>query len=215
MGAGTVTMESLAPDTVEILLDRPALVAALDALGAEHALAAAAGPRLTGATLDSRAVKPGEIFFALPGAHVHGARFVAPALAAGAALAVVARRDRALVAAEADARRIAWVDDAEAALTALGRAARARARDLLVIAVTGSYGKTTTKDMIAAVLGSCGPVHRTPGNFNNHLGVPLTLLGLERRHHAAVVELGMNAPGEIAALAALGGAPRGRLDRSG
>ena len=203
MREGAVMTDALTPGTEEILLGQTALVAALDALGAEHALAGAAGLCVTGAALDSRVVKPGEIFFALPGAHVHGARFVAPALAAGAVLAVVARRDRELVDARADRTRIAWVEDAGAALTALGRAARAQARDLTVIAVTGSYGKTTTKEMIAAVLAASGPVHRTPGNFNNHLGVPVTLLGLTRRHRTAVIELGMNAPGEIAALAAL------------
>jgi UDP-N-acetylmuramoyl-tripeptide--D-alanyl-D-alanine ligase len=73
----------------------------------------------------------------------------------------------------------------------------------MVVAVTGSFGKTTTKDMVAAVLAPALRVHATAGNLNNHLGVPLTLLGLTRRHQAAVLELGMSAPGEILALATL------------
>lgn len=189
------------------VLDYPAILEALAGLHPERALLVIDGsprdPAITGASLDSRTLRPGDLFVALPGVHAHGASFVTAALAAGAALAVVARRDQGLISAGADRSRILWVDDAAAALTALGRASRLGHRHLHVVAVTGSYGKTTTKEMIAAALGSSLRVHRTPGNFNNHLGVPITLLGLTSRHQAAVVELGMNAPGEIGALAAL------------
>ena len=73
----------------------------------------------------------------------------------------------------------------------------------LTIGITGSFGKTTTKEMVAAVLATTRQVHATRGNLNNHLGVPLTLLGLTAAHQAAVIELGMSAPGEILALATL------------
>ena len=76
MSEGTLTMDALMPGAEDMLVDGPVLVAALDALGAEHALGAGAHLRLTGATIDSRTVAPGAIFFALPGAHVHGASFV-------------------------------------------------------------------------------------------------------------------------------------------
>jgi UDP-N-acetylmuramoyl-tripeptide--D-alanyl-D-alanine ligase len=195
------------PARADVVLDFPAIIEALEglapAIGAsdlEHPLA---GPAITGCAIDSRTIRPGDLFVALPGAHVHGARFVAAAFAAGAVLAVVARRDESLVPAAADRSRLVWVDDAALALTALGRAARRRWPELKVVAVTGSYGKTTTKEWVAAVLGSSLRVHRTPGNFNNHLGVPITLLGLTARHQAAVIEMGMNAPGEIGALAEL------------
>ncbi len=191
----------------EILLDGDTLFATLAGLGAKRAGHGGERLHLTGGALDSRTVRPGEIFFALPGEREHGARFVADALMAGAALAIVARDARDLVPATADRNRVVWVDDVAAALRALGLATRALAPDLTVIGVTGSYGKTTTKDMIAAVIEPAFAVHRTPGNFNNHLGVPITLLGLTPRHQVAVIELGMNAPGEIAALAALA-APR-------
>jgi UDP-N-acetylmuramoyl-tripeptide--D-alanyl-D-alanine ligase len=194
----------------QVVLDYPAILEALAGLAPEigagvlaHPAPPVQGPPITGASLDSRSIRPGELFVALPGVHAHGARFVPSAFAAGAALAIVARRDASLVPAAADLSRLLWVDDALAALTALGRAARRRLPHLRVVAVTGSYGKTTTKEMVSAVLASSLRVHRTPGNFNNHLGVPITLLGLTARHQAAVVELGMNAPGEIGALAAL------------
>ncbi len=207
MAERLVMVDHTTDPAAEALLDRHDIEMALAPLGAEWSADAGPWPPITGGALDSRVLRPGEIFFALPGEHVHGARFVVEALARGAALAIVARGDRAWVPDAADPRRVVWVDDAQAALTALGRTARARARDLTVIGVTGSYGKTTTKDMIAAVLAPAFPVHRTPGNYNNHLGVPLTLLGLKPEHRAAVIELGMNAPGEIATLAALA-APR-------
>src|SRR5262249_62047176 len=78
-----------------------------------------------------------------------------------------------------------------------------RAAAVPVVAVTGSVGKTTTKDMTAALLAPLGPVLKTEGNLNNQYGLPLTLLRLDSRHRAAVLELGMSAPGEIRALTAL------------
>jgi UDP-N-acetylmuramoyl-tripeptide--D-alanyl-D-alanine ligase len=190
----------------ELVLDYTAILQALDGQHPEPAATVADEPEIdgmTGASIDSRTLRPGQLFVALPGTHSHGARFLSAAFAAGAALALVARRDQELVPPEADRTRIVWVDDAGVSLTALGRAARRRHAKLTMVCVTGSYGKTTSKEMVAAALASSLHVHRTPGNYNNQLGVPITLCGLTRRHQAAVVELGMNAPGEIALLAAL------------
>jgi UDP-N-acetylmuramoyl-tripeptide--D-alanyl-D-alanine ligase len=161
------------------------------------------GGAIYGATIDSRTLRPGDLFVALPGEQTHGASHAAAAIAAGAALVLMASRDRTLLAPEVDLRRVLFVDDALQGLTALGQAARALHPQLDVVCVTGSFGKTTTKDMVAAVLGTTRRVYATRGNLNNHLGVPLTLLGLTGEHQAAVIELGMSAPGEIAALATL------------
>src|SRR6185503_17077821 len=94
------------------------------------------------------------------------------------------------------------VGDTLAALAALGAAWRATSR-ALVLGVGGSNGKTTTKELLAAILSGAGPTLATRGNLNNHIGVPLTLLRLEPSHRYAVVEMGANHPGEIAALAAV------------
>ena len=94
------------------------------------------------------------------------------------------------------------VDDTQAALAALARAWRGQFA-ALVIGVGGSNGKTTTKELLAAILAGAGPTLATRGNLNNHIGVPLTLLRLEPAHRFAVIEMGANHPGEIAALAAL------------
>jgi UDP-N-acetylmuramoyl-tripeptide--D-alanyl-D-alanine ligase len=100
------------------------------------------------------------------------------------------------------APRERWSRDTQAALGALAADWRARSR-ALVLGVGGSNGKTTTKELLAAVLAGCGPTLATCGNLNNHIGVPLTLLRLEPGHRYAVIEMGANHPGEIAALAAL------------
>ena len=92
--------------------------------------------------------------------------------------------------------------DAQAALTALASAWRATSR-ALVLGVGGSNGKTTTKELLAAIVSGAGPTLATRGNLNNHIGVPLTLLRLEPAHRYAVVEMGANHPGEIAALASI------------
>lgn len=147
--------------------------------------------------IDTRRVEPGGAFFALKGTRADGHDFLGDAARAGAVLAVV-QRDPG-VEATAPAALI-LVDDT---VTALGRAAtgvRGRQRDTRWLGLTGSNGKTTTKEMIAEGLATRRRVHRTPGNFNNHLGVPLTILSLPADAELAVIELAMNAPGEIAAL---------------
>lgn len=155
-----------------------------------------------GVVHDSRAALPGSLYFAIRGERVDGHDFVAQAEAAGAAGVVVARgRGAATVAATASVA-VFEVDDP---ILALGRLARAWRRSLPVkiVALTGSVGKTSTKEMLAAIFVAAvgeAAVHKTRGNLNNHIGVPLTLLGLEPAHRYAVVELGMSSLGEIAYL---------------
>jgi UDP-N-acetylmuramoyl-tripeptide--D-alanyl-D-alanine ligase len=148
----------------------------------------------TGVSIDTRSLAPGDLFVALKDVR-DGHDFVADALAKGAAAALVSRVPEG-VAPEAP---LLVVPDVLAALEALGRAGRARAR-AHVVAVTGSVGKTSTKDMLRFVLLGQGKVHAAEKSFNNHWGVPLTLARLPRDADFAVVEIGMNRPGEIAPL---------------
>jgi UDP-N-acetylmuramoyl-tripeptide--D-alanyl-D-alanine ligase len=159
-----------------------------------------------GASLDSRRIRPDELFVALTGARVDGRRFAAAALAAGAACVLAGAVDGldeeplAATAAPRDGAVILLATDARAALTTL--AARWRASlPVAVAAITGTNGKTTTKDLLAAILTAAGPTHATAGNLNNTLGLPLTLLGLTAAHRFAVLELGASAEGDIARLA--------------
>ncbi|MDR1062363.1 MAG: UDP-N-acetylmuramoyl-tripeptide--D-alanyl-D-alanine ligase [Azoarcus sp.] len=153
---------------------------------------------------DSRAIASGQLFVALRGDRYDGHDFVEAALACGAAAAMVDAR----WAAEHPRGEAAWlvVDDTRLALGGLAAGWRVR-YDIPVIGVTGSNGKTTVKEMIAAVLrvwaGRDDAVLATRGNFNNDIGLPLTLLGLRAGHKAAVIEMGMNHPGEIAYLTGL------------
>ena len=149
--------------------------------------------------IDTRRMRPGGMFFALKGSRADGHDYLAAAARAGAAAAVVEREPTGQGDVPAALIR---VDDAVAALSASGALARTKCRAKF-IALTGSVGKTTTKDLIASGLASKRRVHRTEGNRNNHLGVPLTLLACPEDAEFAVVELGMNAPGEIAHLARL------------
>ncbi|HKC19453.1 MAG TPA: Mur ligase family protein, partial [Candidatus Dormibacteraeota bacterium] len=146
---------------------------------------------------DSREVKPGGLFFALKGAEMDGHEFVADAIARGAAAAVVQRKTEV-----APGIVEVVVPDTWAALYALAAHALKRVQPL-VVAVTGSNGKTSTKEMIAAVLGRHFNVLRTQGNLNTETGVPLTILSLEPHQSALVLEMGLQRPGDIARLAAL------------
>lgn len=166
------------------------------------ALAALTGGRLeggdvawAGASLDSRTISPGELFVALRGERVDGHDYLVAAAARGAAGALVERPvDVALPQ--------VVVPDAERALQAAAAAHRKRFRGP-VVAVAGSNGKTTTKEMVRAILAQRRQVLATRGNLNNHLGVPLTLLALDETHEAAVIEVGANHPGEVAFLTTL------------
>lgn len=148
---------------------------------------------------DTRAIEPGQIFLALEGDRHDGHDYVAQAAERGAAAVIVARRIEG-----ADIPQF-LLGDTRQALTRIAAAWRARF-DLPLIAVTGSNGKTTTKEMIASILRSwLGPdaTVATRGNLNNDIGLPLSLLRLSESHQASVFELGMNHPGEIAQLAAI------------
>ncbi|MBX3745036.1 MAG: UDP-N-acetylmuramoyl-tripeptide--D-alanyl-D-alanine ligase [Verrucomicrobiae bacterium] len=144
---------------------------------------------------DSRAVQAGDLFVALRGDRFDGHAFAGEALRRGA-VAVVVARDRAE---EWAGRPVLVVGDTRTAYGAMAAAYRA-GFVLPVVAVAGSNGKTTTKDLIGSVLGGCFETLRSPESFNNDVGVPATLLGLEDRHVAAVIEVGTNHPGELAPL---------------
>lgn len=153
----------------------------------------ASGPfEVTGVTFDSREVQPGDLFIAMPGTVYDGHKFVAGAFAAGAAGAIVSQ--------PVDGPHV-LVDDTAAALEALGRAARERSR-AVIVGVTGSVGKTSTKEALYAALDriSGGKAHRSVKSYNNHTGVPLSLARMPREAEYAVLEMGMNNKGEIAAL---------------
>ncbi len=179
-------------------------------LSAEDLVAATGGTLLRrsdrpvrGAAVDSRLVTPGCLFVALPGERTDGHRFLGPATEAGAAGLLVAVPPAA---ADLDALgdvTVVLVADALVGLQAVAAAWRKRF-DPLVVGVTGSVAKTSTKDATAAVLGAAMPTLRTEGNQNNEIGLPLTLLRLGPEHRAAVLEMGMYVGGEIATLAALG-----------
>ncbi|MEM9798433.1 MAG: UDP-N-acetylmuramoyl-tripeptide--D-alanyl-D-alanine ligase [Pseudomonadota bacterium] len=150
---------------------------------------------VTGLGIDSRALASGHLFVALKAAR-DGHDFVGDALAAGAGAALVSRVPEGC----ADAPLLI-VEDVQAALEALGRAGRART-GARVIAVTGSVGKTSTKDMLRHCLAPQGKTHAAIKSYNNHWGVPLTLAAIPPDADYAIVEIGMNHPGEIAPLAA-------------
>jgi len=160
--------------------------------------------RLTkGCSIDSRRIGPGQLFFAIRGPRHDGHQFVSAALERGAAGAVVEREFREQAPASIRPLLIP-VAETTGALQALARHIR-RQWGGRVIAVTGSMGKTTTKEMIAALLATRFRVLKSQGNLNNHYGLPLALLALEPSHEVAVVELAMSAPGEIARLAQIAG----------
>ena len=152
---------------------------------------------LTGVTIDSRAVKPGEVFVAIKGDRFDGHDYVMQAVDAGASMVVVSRA----LSAKPQAG-VLEVDDTVAALGALAMDYRDVLRRVgtKVVAVTGSNGKTTTRQLIHAVLSSTFRGTQSPKSFNNHLGVPLTLLAVRADDDFVVAEVGTNHPGEIAAL---------------
>ncbi|HMN90358.1 MAG TPA: UDP-N-acetylmuramoyl-tripeptide--D-alanyl-D-alanine ligase [Saprospiraceae bacterium] len=144
-------------------------------------------PRIT---TDSRQVQPGDLFFALRGDTFDGNQFAAQALEKGAAFAVVDRPEVATT------PQYLLVQDTLTALQQLALHHRRRFH-IPVIAVCGSNGKTTTKDLLSSILEGHYPTHYTRGNFNNHIGVPLTILAMPERTEVAVLEIGANRQGEI------------------
>ncbi|MDF0599742.1 UDP-N-acetylmuramoyl-tripeptide--D-alanyl-D-alanine ligase [Psychromarinibacter sp. C21-152] len=151
----------------------------------------------SGVSIDTRSLQPGDLFVALTDAR-DGHDFVADALAKGAAAALVSRVPEGV----ADDAPLLIVDEVLPALERLGAAGRARTR-ARVVGVTGSVGKTSTKEMLRAALGALGAVHAAEKSFNNHWGVPLTLARMPADADFAVIEIGMNHPGEIAPLSRL------------
>jgi UDP-N-acetylmuramoyl-tripeptide--D-alanyl-D-alanine ligase len=154
---------------------------------------------VSGLSIDSRTIAPGEAYLAIKGDVHDGHDFVAAALKAGAALAVVEAAQREKFASDAP---LLVVDDVLAGLVDLSRAARARL-DGQVIAVTGSVGKTSTKEALRRVLGAQGPTHASAASFNNHWGVPLSLARCPATARFAIFEIGMNHAGEIEPLVGL------------
>ena len=150
-----------------------------------------------GYSIDSRTLRPGDLFFAVKGERLDGHDFVEQALAKGAAAAVV-RKDQ--LARYSVKTRLLAVEDTLVALQTLATAVR-RLWGKLVVGVTGSAGKTTTKEAIAHLLATRYRVLKSEGNFNNHFGLPLMLLKLQPEQEVAVIEIGMSHAGEIAALA--------------
>jgi UDP-N-acetylmuramoyl-tripeptide--D-alanyl-D-alanine ligase len=166
-------------------------------LGATLTGAAPAG--VSGMSIDTRTLEPGDLFFALQGEARDGHAFVEAALAKGAAAAVV-------TAPNVDALKgfgaLYVVDDVLAAMERLGRAARARMRGR-VAAVTGSVGKTSTKEALRHVLSRQGATHASVASYNNHWGVPLTLARMPAATEYGVFEIGMNHPFEILPLTSM------------
>ncbi len=149
---------------------------------------------ISGISIDSRTVQAGEAFFAIHGDTHDGHDFVSIALAAGAATAVVSEDRLARLGRITGSLTVA--DDVLAALGGVGVAARLRS-NARIAAITGSVGKTTTKEMLATALSPAGAVHFSPASFNNHWGVPLTLARMPREAEYGVFEIGMNHAGEI------------------
>ncbi len=165
-------------------------------------LSSAVGPELfTGISIDSRTVNQGEVFFAIKGPNHDGHRFLRDAFSRGAALVVVdSRADLAPM--TVPPVPMVVVDDTVKALQGLASYWRQR-HPVPALAVVGSVGKTTTKEMIADILSTAGPCLKNPGNLNNLIGLPLSLLELADFHRYAVLEIGSNAPGEVGHLASI------------
>jgi UDP-N-acetylmuramoyl-tripeptide--D-alanyl-D-alanine ligase len=154
---------------------------------------------VTGISIDSRTIAPGEAFFAIAGDRHDGHDFVTAALDRGAGLAVVAAEKRAALPAHA---RLLVVADVLEALRDLAQAARARS-NAKIAAITGSVGKTSTKEALRLALRADGETHASSASFNNHWGVPLSLARMPETAHYGVFEIGMNHAGEITPLTQL------------
>lgn len=175
---------------------KPLSLAEIAAMTGGKLLNGAAERRVHRVGTDSRTTKPGDLFVALRGEKFDGHTFLPTVAKMGAIAAIVARKAPRPV---AEGLALIEVEDTQAALQRLAHAYR-KMMNAKIIGITGSSGKTSTKEFIASVLAKLAPTRKTEGNLNNHLGVPLTLLSLEPTDAWAVVEMGMNHPGEIGAL---------------
>ena len=169
----------------------------LQGTGGRLAGAGAAAPPASGVAIDSRTVARGEVFFAIRGPNFDGHRFTAEAAARGARMLVIADESAAVAALPS-----VVVKDTTLALGDLARHFRLAA-GIPVVGITGSMGKTTTKEMTAAMLETRAPVLRTQGNLNNRFGLPLSILRLGASDSAAVLEMGMSAAGEMRELSGI------------
>ncbi len=151
-----------------------------------------------GVCIDSRKVTRGCLFIAIKGERFDGHDFVLKAFKKGAGVAIVS--ESKLAGSQAPGKTLIVVEDTVQALQDVAAYHRRRFKKLVVVGITGSNGKTTVKDMTACVLSKKYKTLKTKGNLNNHIGAPLTLLRLNSSHEAAVIEMGMSGPGEIAAL---------------
>jgi len=149
-----------------------------------------------GASVDTRTLQPGEVFFGLPGAHVHGASFASLALEKGAAAVVIP----SAYAAHLSPEKLFCHEDPLSLLQEEAAHHRQRFSDLHLIAIGGSNGKTTTRALLSHILSQVAPTLATPKSWNNTIGLPLTLLRLRPFHRYAVFEVGDNRPGEVAFL---------------
>ncbi|MFQ3669888.1 MAG: UDP-N-acetylmuramoyl-tripeptide--D-alanyl-D-alanine ligase [Verrucomicrobiia bacterium] len=147
-------------------------------------------------SIDSRSTRPGDLFIALRGEKFDGHAFLPAAAQLGAIAAIIARHSTHP---KPDGLALIEVDDPQTALQRLALAYR-QTLSTTIVGITGSSGKTSTKEFLASVLTQLAPTRKTEGNLNNHLGVPLTLLSIQPEDRWAVVEMGMNHPGEIRAL---------------
>lgn len=154
---------------------------------------------VAGVSTDTRSLQPGNLFVPLVGEAYDGHDYLAEAVNKGAVCALW-RKDKPL---PKEDLPLVLVDDTLLALQRLARAYRCELTKLRVVGITGSNGKTTTKDLTAAALGAVLRTHKTPGNLNNHIGLPLTLLRMDADTEAAVIEMGMSGRGEIALLASI------------
>jgi UDP-N-acetylmuramoyl-tripeptide--D-alanyl-D-alanine ligase len=181
------------------MIDRElwSLAAMAQAMGAKRSGPLPSG--VSGISIDSRTLVPGEAFFAISGTHREGHDFVAAALQAGAAVAVVSASKCSII---PNSAPLLIVSDVLAGLTELARAARTRSL-AKVIGVTGSVGKTSTKEALRIALAAEGETHASASSFNNHWGVPLSLARLPASARYGVFEIGMNHAGEITPLAHL------------
>lgn len=158
--------------------------------------------RFMGVSIDSRAVKDGDLFVALPGERADGHAYLGQALRRGAFGALVSQVPDDLPAVNGARRYLFLVDSPLQALQEMARSYRIR-HDAQVVGITGSIGKTTTKEIVAQVLSTRGPVLKSAANLNTEIGLPLMLMELNPEHWAAVLEMGMYAAGDIALLTSI------------
>ncbi len=158
--------------------------------------------KIKNAVIDSRKVSDSDLFVAIAGERTDGHLYLASAAEKGAAAVLTERIPEDLTPFESNGCSVILCKNTSLSLAYLS-AQHKKECDLLTVGVTGSVGKTTTRQFIAAVLSAKFPTHKTEGNFNNALGLPLTLLGIRKEHKAAVIEMGMSAKGEISFLTKL------------